>query len=374
MKARIACAVFSCIFCAAGIAPAQGSSPVHAEVERGLAAVHKGNFTQAQADFLAALKSDPNQPEVRADLGLAYYAGHEYRKAIEAFHLALKQDPSLVTASTLLPLSLAAMNRCSESEPGLRRAFSSTPDLKMRRVLGLSLERCLIQSGKQTEADEVTEKLLAQYPNDPDVLYEAGQFYGKLSSRLYMRLMHLAPHSARAYQVMASVAASDGQWKQAIAAYREALDLEPGLEGAHLQIAILLLTHSPEPGSWHEALQELNAELQVNPGSAEAEYEIGEVYRKHGQPQKAVQALQRSMQLDPSATPTRISLAKALRQLGRRTDALALLQSAERRNPADPAVHFLLAQLYTETGNTSQAERERAAFERLQKRPAPARE
>jgi tetratricopeptide (TPR) repeat protein len=369
MKSALAACVLFGFLCSP--ASAQSSEPVGSEVHRGLAAIHQGNYQEAEADFAAALKADPKLAEVRADLGLAYYASHQYLKAIDEFQIALKQNPSLVTAKTLLPLSLSAAGRCSEAESDLRQGFSSSSNPKMRRVLGLSLQRCLIQSGKQADAAQVTGELLQQYPSDPDVLYEAGQFYGKLSSSIYMRLMRVDPHSARAYQVMASVAASDGHWNQAIGAYRQALDRQPDLQGAHLQIAILLLTHSPDPNSWREALQELRDELRVNPASAEAEYEIGEVYRKHGQAEKAVAPLRLALQFDPGAIPARISLAKTLRQLGRKQDALSVLKAAERAHPGDPSVHFLLAQLYHETGNAPQAEREQAAFERLQKRPAP---
>jgi tetratricopeptide (TPR) repeat protein len=350
-------------------APSQAPASVQVEVRQGLIAIRQGDFAQAETKFLAALKVDPGLSEVRADLGLVYYARHQYGKAIDAFQIALRQNPTLVTAKMLLPLSLAAVNRCREAESGLREVFDSGANPKMRRVAGLSLQRCLAGSGRQSEAEQITQALLQQYPDDPDVLYEAGQFYGKLSSSIYVRLMQAAPHSARTYQVMAGVAATDGNWKGAIDAYRQALRQEPDLQGAHLQIAILLLTHSPDPMAWQEALQELQQEVRVSPGSAQAEYEIGEVYRKHGEAVKAVAPLQRALQLDPGAIPARISLAKALRQLGRNQDALAVLKLAERAD--DPAVHFLLAQLYYAVGDVSQAGRERAAFERLQKRPTP---
>ena len=120
------------------------------------------------------------------------------------------------------------------------------------------------------------------------MLYAAGELYGRLSSQVYLKLMKVAPKSARSYQVMASFAATDGNWKGALDAYRQAAALDPSLVGVHLQIAILLLTNSPDADAWHEALTELNQELKLDPRSAQAEYEIGEVYRKHGQLNEAV--------------------------------------------------------------------------------------
>jgi len=271
------------------------------------------------------------------------------------------------TAKSFLPLSLAAVGDCEKALPGLEQEFASNADAKLRRILGLSLERCALGTGKESEADQVAQKLLASYPDDPDVLYAAGQLFGRLSSETYLKLMKVAPNSARTYQVMASVAASDGNWKGAVDAYRHALKLEPTLQGAHLQIAVLLLTHSQEPDAWRQALTELNEELKVDPTSAQAEYEMGEVYRKHAQLEPAVAAFRRALQLDPAAVPARLGLAKALRQLERKREALEALEPA--RDTDDPGVHFLLAQIYRDLGRVAEAQEEEAKFKKLQ--PAP---
>jgi predicted Zn-dependent protease len=141
------------------------------------------------------------------------------------------------------------------------------------------------------------------------------------------------------------------------------------LQGPHLQIAILMLTHSQEPDAWRQALIELNEELKVDPTSAQAEYEMGEVYRKHAQLQQAVPAFYRALQLDPAAVPARLGLAKALRQLDRQQEALEALQPARDTAPDDPAVHFLLAQIYRDLGRAAEAQQEEAKFKKLQ--PAP---
>jgi tetratricopeptide (TPR) repeat protein len=235
----------------------------------------------------------------------------------------------------------------------------------LRRMLGLSLERCADQQGNRMEAVQVTQKLLAAYPDDPDVLFAAGQLYGKLSSEIYLKLMKVAPKSAQSYQVMASFAATDGNWKGAVDAYRQALKLDPTLADVHLQIAVLLLTNSTDADAWKEALTELQQDLKVDPRSAQAEYEIGEVYRKHGQLEDAVVTFRQALEFNPSATPVRLGLAKALLQLGRKTEALSALEPAAKTDPDDASVHFLLAQTYRDLGRTSEAAREEAEFNRL---------
>ena len=337
---------------------------VQGEVQQGMEALKRGNFAAAEQHLSAALKIDPSLADVRANLGLAYYAGHQYRQAISEFQEALRRDANVQPAKSFLPLSLAAVGDCEQAMPGLEQEFASNADVKLRRILGLSLERCALGAGKEAEADQVAQKLLAAYPDDPDVLYAAGQLFGRLSSETYLKLMKVAPNSARTYQVMASVAASDGNWKGAVDAYRHALKLEPTLQGAHLQIAVLTLTHSQDPEAWRQALTELNEELKVDPTSAQADYEMGEVYRKHAQLEPAVAAFRRALQLEPAAVPARVGLAKALRQLERKREALEALDPA--RDSDDPGVHFLLAQIYRDLGRVAEAQEEEAKFKKLQ--------
>jgi tetratricopeptide (TPR) repeat protein len=357
------------------VCPAQSSTTAQAEAQRGLDAFQHGDFASAEQELSAALRDDANQPDaarLESTLGLAYYADHRYREAVDAFRQALERDPSIETAKGFLPVSQAAAGDCAAAMAGLDREFGSNPDVKLRRVLGLSLERCAVESGDEMKATEVTGKLLAAYPDDADVLYTAGQLYGRLSSEVNLRLMKVAPNSPRTYQLMASVASADGNWQGAIDAYRKALRVDPGLQGAHLQIAILMLMHSPDANAWHQAIAELNEELKIDPTSAQAEYEIGEAYRKHGELEPAVAAFRKTLTLDTNAVPARVGLAKALRQLSRKSEALAALEPALKSAPEDPDVHFLLAQIYRDLGKPADAQKEMAAFERLRpSTPAP---
>lgn len=345
----------------------QANPSAVAEAQAGATALRQGNVSAAEQHFKAALKVDPSLAEVRASLGLAYYAGHQYRQAISQFRMALRQNPNLETAKAFLPLSLAAVGECREAVQALRHEFDSTRNRKLKRVAGLSLLRCNMETGDSAAATATAAKLVAVFPNDPDVLYMAGQLYTSLSNQVYSRLMEVAPHSARSYQLMASVAAASGNWKGAIESYQHALRIDPDLQGAHLQIGVLMLVHSHAPGAWLQAIAELKDELKVNPTSAQAEYEIGEAYRKHDRLNQSVAAFRRSLRFDPAAVPTRIGLAKALQSLGKKQEALSTLVPAQKAAPDDPDVHFLLAQIYRSLGKPAQARAEIKIFERLQK-------
>ena len=365
MKLRVVACLSSLVFLSATTFCQQPSPAVGSELQQGQAALNNGDFVAAEERFSAAIKLSPTAAEPHADLGLAYYADHQFEKSIAEFKVAQRLNPSLALAKAYLPVTQAAAGDCPAAMNALVREFGSNPDPKLRRILGLGLQRCADQQGNEMESVQVTQRLLAAYPNDPDVLYAAGELYGRLSSQVYLKLMKVAPKSARSYQVMASFAATDGNWKGALDAYRQAAKLDPSLVGVHLQIAILLLTNSPDADAWHEALTELNEELKVDPRSAQANYEIGEVYRKHGQLNEAVTAFRKALEINPAATPARLGLAKALLQLGQKPEALAALEPAAKTDPDDPSVHFLLAQIYRELGRADDAAKEQAEFKRL---------
>src|SRR6516165_10999592 len=120
----------------------QPPAAAQAEAQQGADALQRGDFSAAEQHLSRALDADPSLAEVRANLGLAYYVDGKYAKAVEAFQQALKQNASLSTAQSFLPLGLAGLNRCNEALPGLRHEYSSNSDIKLRRIAGLSLQRC----------------------------------------------------------------------------------------------------------------------------------------------------------------------------------------------------------------------------------------
>jgi cytochrome c-type biogenesis protein CcmH/NrfG len=154
-----------------------------------------------------------------------------------------------------------------------------------------------------------------------------------------------------------------------VGAYRQAIRLDPSLQGVRLDLAIQLLTHSSDPNAWKEGLGELKEELKINPSSAEAHYEIGEIYRKHGEPQEASAAFQHALELRPNFVEARIGLAKVFRQQGHMQQAAAILEPVRKASSDNAALHFLLAQIYRDLGRVAEAQQEERAFKQIQATP-----
>jgi len=338
------------------------------EARQGEIAFEQKDFRAAEQHFTKALQADPALIDVRSQLARAFYYDHKYEEAVQEYRNVLHRAPAQKGVEPYFSLSLAALGDCREAIPGLKREFSSSSDTSLRRIAGLSLQGCLLNLNNPTEADAVTQKLLALYPQDPDVLYEAGQLYGKLSSSLYLRLVKIAPHSARAFQVLGDAAASDGRWNDAIAAYRKAVQVGPTIPDLHFHLAMLLAQYSSEPDAWKEALEELDKDLSIAPRNPAAEYEIALIWQKHDQPDKAISALRQALKFDPSFVEGRMALARILSEQNRKEEALEVLEPARKTAPDNPSVHYMLARLYMQLGQTSAAKSEQETFERLQRK------
>jgi len=118
----------------------------------------------------------------------------------------------------------------------------------------------------------------------------------------------------------------DGAPAEARAAYRQALDLEPGHAGAHLNLGRLL----------HEGGDPAAAELHYRLALADpahravASFNLGTALEDQGLADEALLAYARALQRDPQLADAHHNAARLLERLGRRTDALRHLAAYRR--------------------------------------------
>ena len=103
------------------------------------------------------------------------------------------------------------------------------------------------------------------YLNEALALERQGDYDAALTS--YRLALRDQPDDHRVLQNMAIAFTKTARPEEAIRAYRRALELEPGLSGAHYGLAFLLLKR----GEMEEAATHFDAFLAQPPKSAEAE-------------------------------------------------------------------------------------------------------
>lgn len=270
-------------------------------------------------------------------------------------------------AAVGLALTQAAMNRCAEAEPALRKADSAPADLK--RLAGLALTQCQIAANNWDGATASISKFLASYPGDADGLYLFARLHMRAWNDGIRQLYKTNPSSYRVNQISGEILETQGQFQAAAAEYRKALEKNPEALNLHFRLgrALLMAGHSPE--TFDAALKEFEAELAHNPRDAVAHYQVAQVLLAQSKPKEAAGRLDQALQIEPNFPEALIAQGKLLLEDKRNNDAIQLLTRAVKLMPRSEAAHYSLMMAYRNAGKMTEARQEKAELDKLQKVP-----
>ena len=213
------------------------------------------------------------------------------------------------------------------------------------------------------EALKVLEELLGRYPNDPELLYRASHFYGDRALQTMKRLVDVAPESPWKRLAFAEALEAQKRYDLAIIEYRKVITADSSMAGVHYQLERAFLLKTPDSEEARdESLTEFQQALAQDPCNAAAEYEIGEICRRRGQPEQAVDHFSRAIEIDPGVEDAEIALARTLIHLHKPKEALPHLQAAIYLNPANEVSHFLLTGAYRTSGDATNNLNEMALY------------
>jgi predicted Zn-dependent protease len=113
------------------------------------------------------------------------------------------------------------------------------------------------------------------------------------------------------------------------------------------------------------AEKEFVQELELDPTSANAAYELGELHRRRGQLTAARQMFGRALEHYPDFDEAHIGLGRVLLALEQPGPALKHLQQAVKLSPDNPVPYFHLARAHQSAGNAAEQQNAMAAFRRI---------
>jgi predicted Zn-dependent protease len=116
-----------------------------------------------------------------------------------------------------------------------------------------------------------------------------------------------------------------------------------------------------------QARPELEAELQLNPDHAQANYELGDIAVKQGEVERGVPLLKKALALDPSLVEAHRSLGRAFLSGRQYAEAIHEFFIVAQAEPSDHTIHALLASVYQRMGRTQEAEEETRKYNELVK-------
>jgi tetratricopeptide (TPR) repeat protein len=184
------------------------------------------------------------------------------------------------------------------------------------------------------------QKYIAQRPDDPYTHFQLGYAYAALKRREeaqaeFSRAIELDPQMAPAHLNL-GLLLMDSDPGKAADSFRRAADLQPA-ESRPRFLTGFALEHA---GKFTEAIEQYRAALAISPKDYECQFALGRVLLRNGDAPGAEDHFREAVSAHGDSAPAHLGLANALltqKKLEAGTDALA---EYLKLNPADRAAHF----------------------------------
>lgn len=314
----------------------------------------QGLLDAAAHEYQTVLRLQPGLPEAYANLGLVYYAQSKFDESARALAAAGKLRPGMSGISLWLGIDYVRLNRPQQAVALLREAVRLDPADKLAQSwLGTAL----------WNAEKINAALLqlratdTRFPNDPDLVFALGEAYGKAAIQQTEQLLEESSGTALSDLIYGDIYAGERDWPKAEGHLRRAIERDPRLLQARLDLAAVLLEQAQLPA----AQEQIDQALLLTPRSAAALARSGEILILLQQPAEGLVRIAKALEIDRSETLDALGLPVEDRIGGAAASAelLALCHEAARTVEADatpsPAKPVALAALYSLTGDAEAA-------------------
>jgi tetratricopeptide (TPR) repeat protein len=292
---------------------------------------------------------------------LAYLQYHDGREAaaMETFLAILKLDP----ADGQVRIDLATLqqkhNRLEEAAENYRLALTTIPD-----SFESHYNLALIYIHQKNNSDAVRELQSAEKlsPGKPEVLERLGDVYELEAQHdkavaAYQHALTSEPERSGIFAKLGFALASLNRVQEAIAALTDSVRLSPGNpEAFHLLGDLYSELHR-----YTEAIQAYQSGIQLNPKKVEMHYNLGTVYAELKQYQEALSELRAAVELDSGHAPAWTNLAIVCEHLDLAAEAIHAHEQVLVLGKGGAINHFHLGILYVKI---EQPDRAIAAFGR----------
>jgi tetratricopeptide (TPR) repeat protein len=343
-------------------AAAASKAASDALVKDATAAREAGRIEEAIGLYRKALRLEPKWAEGHWYLGTSLYELERYEAALPAF-----------TAVTVeQPLNGPAWGFKGLCEFKLKSYEPAIVDLLRAREVGLGPNKDLVPVVRyhagillaRFEQFEYALQLLTEFAvegnDNPRVIEAMGIAALRIPS-----LPEGVPETRREQVLLAGRGAyytAAQLLEPARRAFEELATRYSDAPNAHYAYGVYLLREEPD-----RAIEEFKKELQLSPGHVAATLQIAFEYIKRSDWESARPWAQQAVTAAPNGFAQRQAYGQVLLELGDVKAAIEQLEAGVTLAPEAPTLHFTLARAYQRAGRAEDAERERAAFLKLQR-------
>jgi tetratricopeptide (TPR) repeat protein len=288
--------------------------------------------TQAVEEYKRALDADPNSEFLQDGLADLYFKIGRIKEAVTAAQDQVKRNPDDVGAHTLLGQvylrSLGDMQGTQSAEM-LRLAIAEYETIARLKPNDLETKLLLGQLyglNHDSAKAETTFKDAQKIDGDSEdvVLNMARLYLQNGESQRAVDTLSAVPVSDRTARIEFELGASlDAmkKWKEAAAAYRRSLDLEPDNPDGQRAMAKALQADDQSD----EALKVFRALVAADPTDAESEVHISEILRRQGHYEDALATLEKAKLQAPDSLEIIFNEALIYDALGKYDQATGVL-------------------------------------------------
>ena len=204
------------------------------------------NYDTAAKEYSLILEKFPTAlPPVHQNLGLVYYAGRKYERAIAAFEKGIRLEPDMVGAQLFLGSSYLLTAQPQKALPHLEFAHKKQSTVESATYLGQAYMAHLAFS---RAADSFREALTNADQKD-NLLYLVGKSYLKLAEQIGNSQSKLHPDSPHVQLAIAKIFESQKGYQVAAIKYLEAAELDPMNASIFFPLARMLAILGLDPAS-----------------------------------------------------------------------------------------------------------------------------
>lgn len=288
--------------------------------------------TQAVEQYKLALNADPNSRMLQDGLADLYFKIGRIREAVTAAQDQIAKDPDDVDAHTLLgKIYLRSLGDMQSPQSGQMLQLAIAEYEKLAQLKPDDVETHLLlgqlygvnhDSAKAEEQFKAAQKIDA---DSEDVVLNLARLYGDQGdTERAVQVLNGVPADDRTSRVEMALGASYDQLKKpkdAIAAYRRALDQDPDNLDTERSLANALLSD----GQLDEALKIFNSIVTAEPQDAQSQIHISEIERQQGHYDEALATIEKAKPLVHDSPELSYNEALIYDALGRYDEAIAVL-------------------------------------------------
>ena len=293
----------------------------------GISLADLGRQTEAQESFRACLQLDPEMAAARARLADSLLAAGKVEESLEQYRTVSSEAPRNPRFRYGLGRAAAAAGNAEEALENLQQAVRLAPSYG---VAHYALAMAYRDRGAEADSQRHLELFEAHESEEPpldDPLLQAVQ-----SLRV----------SASEYLQRGVEAKAAGRTEDAVRLHLQALDEDPALLRARVNLVILYGASRRV----EDAEEQYRISLDAGQESAELHYNYGVLAYGTGKAKEAGDAFRRALDLNPNHALANHNLGQMLEEDGRFDEAMQMYRNALDNKPDHSLSHYKLGMLW----------------------------